>query len=85
MNEPGALDERLRTLVMQSFERGGERLQHEYKNQQSNYRGLDVPGSTHTASFQFCNIRPTIISCWLFGNERRKMAATITTMKRAHV
>ncbi|MCP3892878.1 MAG: hypothetical protein GY702_28975 [Desulfobulbaceae bacterium] len=26
MNEPGALDERLRTLVMQSFERGGERL-----------------------------------------------------------
>ncbi|MCP3889705.1 MAG: hypothetical protein GY702_12645 [Desulfobulbaceae bacterium] len=27
MNEPGALDERLRTLVMQSFERGGERLQ----------------------------------------------------------
>ncbi|MCP3892459.1 MAG: hypothetical protein GY702_26835 [Desulfobulbaceae bacterium] len=27
MNEPGALDERLRTLVMQSFEGGGERLQ----------------------------------------------------------
>ncbi|MCP4411603.1 MAG: hypothetical protein GY808_03410 [Gammaproteobacteria bacterium] len=26
MNEPGALDERLRTLVMQSFEGGGERL-----------------------------------------------------------
>ncbi|MCP3887937.1 MAG: hypothetical protein GY702_03560 [Desulfobulbaceae bacterium] len=26
MNEPEALDERLRTLVMQSFERGGERL-----------------------------------------------------------
>ncbi len=26
LNEPGALDERLRTLVMQSFERGGERL-----------------------------------------------------------
>ncbi len=27
LNEPGALDERLRTLVMQSFEGGGERLQ----------------------------------------------------------
>ncbi|MCP3892476.1 MAG: hypothetical protein GY702_26920 [Desulfobulbaceae bacterium] len=27
MNEPGALDERLRTLVMQFFEGGGERLQ----------------------------------------------------------
>ncbi|MCP3888632.1 MAG: hypothetical protein GY702_07135 [Desulfobulbaceae bacterium] len=26
MNEPGALDERLRTLVMHSFEGGGERL-----------------------------------------------------------
>ncbi len=26
MNEPGALDERLRTLVMQSLEGGGERL-----------------------------------------------------------
>ncbi len=26
MSEPGALDERLRTLVMQSFEGGGERL-----------------------------------------------------------
>ncbi|MCP3890438.1 MAG: hypothetical protein GY702_16435 [Desulfobulbaceae bacterium] len=26
MNEPGALDERLRTLVTQSFEGGGERL-----------------------------------------------------------
>ncbi len=26
LNEPGALDERLRTLVMQSFEGGGERL-----------------------------------------------------------
>ncbi len=27
LNEPGALDERLPTLVMQSFEGGGERLQ----------------------------------------------------------
>ncbi|MCP3887916.1 MAG: hypothetical protein GY702_03455, partial [Desulfobulbaceae bacterium] len=26
LNEPGALDERLRTLVTQSFEGGGERL-----------------------------------------------------------
>ncbi|MCP3888558.1 MAG: hypothetical protein GY702_06750 [Desulfobulbaceae bacterium] len=26
MNEPGTLDERLPTLVMQSFEGGGERL-----------------------------------------------------------
>ncbi|MCP3888428.1 MAG: hypothetical protein GY702_06085 [Desulfobulbaceae bacterium] len=32
MNEPGALDERLRTLVMQSFEGGGERLPKMFMN-----------------------------------------------------
>ncbi len=30
LNEPGALDERLRTLVMQSLEGGGERLRFIY-------------------------------------------------------